>query len=295
MPPPPSALCPHPAPRPRLLKGRRGVRVRCLGRHLQEVFPAPALCPARGPPASPRADSRRDGLTGSRAKVLSRQPGRSGQRAPRPAAFVRAGLAVPRARAAGPALRGAVPQHRARPLHNSRRRAPGPAPCVGGNRRLRGERACLGHTSHELWWGSPRQRHSPSSAGDIHPCRFRRKATPKQRSPAHPARVCSPPPRLLRVRPPHPADHCGNTSSRAPGRCESRVGTNTGNYTVRKCWAGSKLGPATHCSGRASWRTPQGATCEQCPEAEAGEARGAGGTPRGRRGPCPSARPPHIY
>lgn len=103
MPPPPSALCPHPAPRPRLLKGRHGVRVRCLGRHLQEVFPAPALCPARGPPASPRADSRRDGLTGSRAKVLSRQPGRSGQRAPQPL-FVR-GLRsrerVPRARPCG--------------------------------------------------------------------------------------------------------------------------------------------------------------------------------------------------
>lgn len=198
MPPPPSALCPRPAPRHRLLKGRRGVRMPRPGPLLQEALPAPA----RGPPASPHTDSRRVGLTRSRARVLPPPARPEWAPLPAPRSFRSRGACGRESADRERGLRSALPQPPARPVHDCRRRGSGSAPCLGGNRSLRGERVRLGHTCHELWWGSPMRCLLPAPPGTSSPCRFLRKAAPKQRSPAHPDSVCSPPPRLSRVRPP---------------------------------------------------------------------------------------------
>lgn len=151
MPPPPSALCPRPAPRHRLLKGRRGVRMPRPGPLLQEALPAPA----RGPPASPHTDSRRVGLTGSRARVLPPPARPEWAPLPAPRSLRSRGACGRESADRERGLRSALPQPPARPVHDCRRRGSGSAPCLGGNRSLRGERVRLGHTCHELWWGPP--------------------------------------------------------------------------------------------------------------------------------------------
>lgn len=152
-PPPPGALCPHPSPRHRLLKGPRGVRSRAgtppPGRPLSpsprphpETLRLVAHTPAEGPVV--RVPSTR---------FLSPPAWPELAPPPLPAAFVRAGPAAGRALLSpgpgtsahcepGPARRFTC-GIRASPLHDPWRWEPGSVFYLGGNEKLRGEKVCL--------------------------------------------------------------------------------------------------------------------------------------------------------
>ncbi|XP_039696288.1 protein transport protein Sec24D-like [Pteropus medius] len=175
-----------------------------LGPRPQEAFPTPALCLARGPPASPpHTDSRRVGLTGSCARVLPPPAPPEWAPLPAPRSLCSCGACGPESayREPGPAERS--PAASVLTLSTT----PG-----GGDLALHPAWEGIGGSeARELAWvthltnpggGLPWSAMLPAPPVTSSPCRFLRKAAPKQRSLAHPDSVRSPPPRLLRVRPP---------------------------------------------------------------------------------------------